>query len=264
MHRPDTTGRGEEVAWLELILSDWSNLQGHCKESNGWMSAGGLFFGGTLSLVSSYWGDAYDNFINQLLEDDFFFFSDCTFLMERGCENELRYVNVCIEFESKTLSKQKSLHGQQLIEQIYCCEVIHTNKCKKMGLLLLPYLSCSVVKTLSGVCSILLQWRRPDSRQQLDTQHPNMDFTLTFLSAIVVSARTTIHWHINTPTIFPQSKHSGKQTTPTLFYSTFSPFNCLRIEITLVYLVQFQGLNKAVLRLCLVYGAGVLIWPCTP
>lgn len=40
---PIRLGEGEGVAWLELILSDWSNLQGHCKESNSWMSAGGLF-----------------------------------------------------------------------------------------------------------------------------------------------------------------------------------------------------------------------------
>lgn len=40
---PIRLGEGEGVAWLELILCDWSNLQGYCKESNSWMSQKGLF-----------------------------------------------------------------------------------------------------------------------------------------------------------------------------------------------------------------------------
>lgn len=43
MHEPDASGRGEGVTWLELILTDWSNSQGHFLVSNSWMWVGGLF-----------------------------------------------------------------------------------------------------------------------------------------------------------------------------------------------------------------------------
>lgn len=80
-------------------------------------------------------------------------------------------------------------HNPSLLKAM-CLHGPKTELKKKHVLLLLILLS---ERTFPGVCSILYVWSITESRQQLDTQHTHMDFTLTFHSPIVVSARTIIH-----------------------------------------------------------------------
>lgn len=60
---PIRLGEGEGVAWLELILCDWSNLQGYLQGVKQLNVTERVVFIGTVSLVSSYQEEANGIFI---------------------------------------------------------------------------------------------------------------------------------------------------------------------------------------------------------